>query len=105
AAGLQIVRGVDREHFRHRARRLDVDAADHAMRVGAAHDHAVGLTGYVEIVAVMAIAAHEDRIFGARHRLADREALLGAQNAGIDSVVHASPRYWPQTISPAASVP
>ena len=58
-----------------RARRRGVDAADDAVRIVAAHDHRIGLARQVDVVGVMALAAQQHRVFGARHRLADREPV------------------------------
>ena len=52
------------------------------------HHHRVGLAGQAHVVGVMPFAAQEDRVLGARHRLADRELLLGPEQGRIDVVVH-----------------
>ena len=54
-----------------------VDALDHAVRVAAAHHHRIGLAGKLDVVGVAAVAAHQRRILGARHRLADAEFHQG----------------------------
>ena len=91
AAGGQIGRGIDREHPRHRARGGRVDAADDPMRVMAAHHHRIGLARQAHVVGIMPLAAQQHRVFRARHRLADREPVVGPQDARIDIVVHSSP--------------
>ena len=84
----QILGGIDREHPRHRARRRGVDAADDAVRHMAAHHHRIGLAGEVDVVGVMALAAQQHRVFGARHRLPDREFLLRPEQGRIDVIIH-----------------
>ena len=73
----EIGAGIDPEHARHGARGRGVDALDHAMRDAAAHDHRIGLAGELDVVGVAALAAHQHRILGARHRLADAEFHQG----------------------------
>ena len=52
------------------------------MGVAAAHDHRIGLAGQADIVGVLPLAAHQDRVLGARHRLADAE-FLGLRSAVV----------------------
>ena len=73
AIGGKIGRGQDREHARHGLGGGGVDAADDAMRVAAAHHHRIGLARPVDVVGVAALAAHQRRILGAQHGLADAE--------------------------------
>ena len=90
-AGLgQLRRGIDRENAGHRPRRRGVDAADHAVREVAPHHHRMGLAWQADVVGVVPFAAQQYRVFGARHRLADREFFLGFQQGRIDVVVHGS---------------
>ena len=73
AIGGKIGRGQDREHARHGLGGGGIDAADDAMRVAAAHHHRIGLARPVDVVGVAAFAAHQRRILGAQHGLADAE--------------------------------
>ena len=54
----------------------------------AAHHHRIGLTGQADIVGIMAFAAQQHRVLGARHRLADGEFLVEFEQVRIDDVVH-----------------
>ena len=73
----EVGAGIDAEHARHLARGRDVDALDHAVRDAAAHDHRIGLAGELDVVGVAAGSAHQRRVLGARHRLADAEFHQG----------------------------
>ena len=88
AALRQLGRGVDCEHTGHLPRRRGVDAADDAVGDVASHHDGIGLAGKVDVVRIMALAAQQHRVFRARHRLADREFLLGPEQGRIDVVVH-----------------
>ena len=48
-----------------------------AVRVAAAHHHRVGLAGQADVVGIVALAAQQHRVLGARHRLADGKFLDG----------------------------
>jgi hypothetical protein len=71
AVGLAVGAGVDAEHAGHRQHRGLVDTYDARMRVRRAHHRRVSLTRIVEVVAELALAGNQPRVFGARHRLAD----------------------------------
>ena len=83
----QIGSGVDGKHARHCRRLSSIDRVDDAVRVAAAHDHAVGVTWEVQVVGVAALAAQQHRVFVARHRLADRELAEG-ELVEIDVTIH-----------------
>ena len=50
-----------------------IDAADHSMGMGAAHDRRIELVWQVQVIGEAALAAQQHGILGARNRLADRE--------------------------------
>ena len=90
AGGREILAGERAEHARHGARRRHVDVADHAVPMAAAHHRRIGLAGQPHVVGVAALAAHQLRVLGARHRLADAELLHGPIDRNI-LIVHDAP--------------
>jgi hypothetical protein len=64
---------VNAEHALHLTRRLSSNPADDPVRVGAAHDHGVGLTRQAHVVGEAALAPNKDRVLAAQNRLADAE--------------------------------
>jgi hypothetical protein len=78
----------DRDHARHRARRLAVDAGDAAMGDGRAHEGGEQLPGRVDVVGETALAAQQCRVLDAAHRAAAAEAaadsadVTGARGPG-----------------------
>ena len=99
AARLEFGRGVDGEHARHALRLRGVDAADDAVRITAAHDHAIGLARKIDVIGKAAGAGDEHRIFAPRHRLADCKAILFEQ-IQIGHIVHFS-LLRPLLVTPA----
>jgi hypothetical protein len=104
AIGAEIGAGIDAEHPRHGARRRGVDALDHPVGVTAAHHHRIDLARQLDVVGVAAFAAHQDRVFGARHRLPDaefhqREALRVVlqihESKALSKLIACEPA-WPQ---------
>ncbi len=71
--GRPVFAGQHREHARHLLRGTDVDGADARMRMGRAQHKGVGEARQYEVVGVAAATGQQPRIFGARHRLAQRE--------------------------------
>jgi hypothetical protein len=71
----QICSGPHPEHSRHRPCGCGVDTADDPVRVGRSHNPCIGLAGQVEIVGVLALAAHEGVIFLAADWLPKPEFL------------------------------
>jgi hypothetical protein len=69
--GRHVGAGQHGEHARHGARRRRVNAGDARMRVRGAHEHRIGLSGQVDVVAVAAAAGEQAPVFLAVQRLAD----------------------------------
>ena len=69
--GQRVLAGQHREHAGHGARRGDVDRTDQRVGMRRAHRGAVGLAGQIDVVAVIAAAGDEARVFLAAYRLSD----------------------------------
>ena len=69
--GERVLAGQHREHAGHGARRGDVDRTDQRMGMRRAHRGAVGLARQIDVVAVIAAAGDEARVFLAAYRLSD----------------------------------
>ncbi len=82
----EIGGGIHRDDARHGLGRIGVDALEHAVRVGAAHEGGVELARQAHIVGIAALAAHEDGIFLPLHGLADAELHRGEVVGGCPNV-------------------
>ncbi len=95
-AGLgEIGAGPHAQHARHGAGGRDVDAADHAVGVGAADDPGVDLPFEIDVVGIGALAADQGVVFLAPHRLADAEFLRCngvIEGAAVGAVLHGNVR-------------
>ena len=87
AGGLQVRPGIDGEHAGHLQRGGGIDALEHPVGMARPHDHRIGLAGKDQVIGIMPLAAHQLRVLGARHRLADAE-FLQSPRAGIILNIH-----------------
>ena len=69
--GGEVGTGPHPEHARHCLGGLGVDALDDAVGMAGTDDPGVGLVGQAEVVSVLALAANQDVVLLAEHRLAD----------------------------------
>src|SRR5262249_6171684 len=69
----EIGTGIDPEYAGELARSGCVDGLDHTVGSTAADHDCIGLAGKLDVVGVVALSAHQDRICAARHRLPDAE--------------------------------
>ena len=92
ALPFEVLGRIDRDDALHRLRVGGVDAADDAMRVGAADEGGMELAVQREIVGIAPLATHESRVLLAGQRLANSDASCRAAGLGNMHVHRKAPQ-------------